>query len=205
LPELPRARRIRFQTQYNFTPEEAKILTEDKKWANFTENVISELRAWLLSLGEMEGTEEEIWEKNKKNLTHLVAGWLINKLSGLMADNKINIRRLKITPENFAEFIAMIYQNKISGPTAMKILEEMMLTGGDPSQIMETKKLSQISDTKELETIINGIIAEHPNEVNSYKKGKLTLLQFFIGQVMKKTQGKANPKIAEKIIKEKMK
>jgi aspartyl-tRNA(Asn)/glutamyl-tRNA(Gln) amidotransferase subunit B len=205
LPELPRAKRIRFIAQYGFTDEETKILVEDKKLANYAENIISELQAWLLSLEGIEGTEEEIWEKNKHKLVRLVAGWLINKLGGLMADNKIDIRRLKITPENFAEFITMIYQNKISGPTALKILEEMMMAGGDPSQIMESKNLGQISDTRELEKIIDGLLTEHPNETAEYKQGKIALLQFFIGQVMKKTQGKANPKIAEEIIKNKLK
>lgn len=204
LPELPRAKRMRFITQYEFTEEEVKILVEEKKLANYAENIISELRAWLVALQEVEGTEDEIWEKHKHKLVRLVAGWLINKLGGLMADNKIDIRRLKITPENFAEFITMIYQNKISGPTALQILEEMMLTGGDPSQIMESKNLGQISDIDEIERIINGLITEHPKEVEEYKQGKTALLQFFIGQAMKKTQGKANPKIAEEIIKKKL-
>ncbi len=204
LPELPRAKKIRFITQYEFTEEETRILVEDKKLASYAENVISELQSWLLSLEEVEGTEKEIWEKHKHKLVRLLAGWLINKLGGLMADNKIDIRRLKITPENFAEFITMIYQNKISGPTALKILEEMMMTGGDPSQIMESKNLGQISDTGELEKIIDALIAEHPEEVAEYKQGKLALLQFFIGQTMKKTQGKANPKVAEEIIKKKL-
>lgn len=204
LPELPRAKRARFVAQYEFTPEEAKILVEDKILASYAEKVISELRAWLIALEEVEGSEEEIWAGHGRQLTRLVAGWLINKLGGLMADNKIDIRRLKITPENFAEFITLIYQNKISGPTALKILEEMMAAGGDPSQIMETKNLGQISDTGELEKIIDGLIAEHPEEVAEYKQGKSALLQFFIGQVMKKTQGKANPKVAEEIIKKKI-
>ncbi|MFA5128813.1 MAG: Asp-tRNA(Asn)/Glu-tRNA(Gln) amidotransferase subunit GatB [Patescibacteria group bacterium] len=204
LPELPRAKKIRFVSQYEFTDEETKILIEDKKLANYAENIISELQAWLLSLEGIEGTEEEIWEKNKHKLVRLVAGWLINKLCGLMADNKIDIRRLKITPENFAEFITMIYQNKISGPTALKILEEMMLTGGDPSQIMESKNLGQISDAGEIEKIIDELLTDHPEETVEYKQGKTALLQFFIGQVMKKTQGKANPKIAEEIIKKKL-
>lgn len=205
LPELPGARRVRFQKQYEFSPEEAKILTEDKKWANYAEHVVSELKAWLISLEEIEGTEEEIWKKHKKQLAHLVAGWLINKLAGLMSKYKIDIRRLKITPENFAEFITLIYQNKISGPTALKILEEMMLTGGDPSQIIDAKNLGQISDRETLQNIIESIINEHPNEVTDYKKGKTNLIQFFIGQTMKKTQGKANPQIVEKILKEKLK
>lgn len=205
LPELPEAKRKRFMEQYGFDISEAKILTDDKKWANYTEHIISELQAWLLSLEEVEGTEQEIWAKHKKKLSKLVAGWLTNKLAGLMADHKIDIRRLKITPENFAEFITLIYQNKISGPTALKVLEEMMLTGIDPSQLIEAKKLSQISNAAELGSIVDEVLKESPNEVASYKKGKTNLLQFFIGQVMKKTTGKANPQLAEKIIKKKLK
>ena len=204
LPELPKAKRTRFVAQYGFTSEETKILTEEKKLADYAENVISELKAWLISLEEVEGTENEIWEKHKHQLVHLLAGWMITKLGGLMADNKIDIRRLKITPENFAEFITMIYQNKISGPTAMKIIEEMMLSGGDPSQIMESKNLGQINDTGQLEKIIDGVIGENPDEAKNYKAGKTNLIQFFIGQTMKKTQGKANPKVAEEIIKKKL-
>jgi aspartyl-tRNA(Asn)/glutamyl-tRNA(Gln) amidotransferase subunit B len=205
LPELPRAKRIRFVTQYGFTPEEAKILVEDKDWANYAEDVISELKAWLISLEEVEGTENEIWEKHKKQLVHLTSGWLITKLGGLMADNKIDIRILKITPENFAEFITMIYENKISGPTAMKILEKMLAAGEDPSHIMDEENLGQISDTGQIEEIIVKIITEHPDEAAEYKKGKTALLQFFIGQTMKQTQGKANPQMAEEIIKKKLK
>ncbi len=205
LPELPEAKRKRFMEQYGFDLSETKILTDDKRWANYTEQIISELKAWLQSLDEVEGTEKEIWEKNKGKLAKLVAGWLINKLSGLMADHKIDIRRLKITPENFAEFITLIYQNKISGPTGLEILKEMMLTGIDPSQLIEAKKLSQISDASELEGLINDIIKEHPKEAEEYKKGKINLLQFFIGQIMKKTSGRANPKLVGEILKEKLK
>lgn len=205
IPELPEAKRKRFMEQYGFDLSETKILTNDKNWANYTEHVISELKAWLISLKEVEGTEQEIWAKNKRKLAKLTAGWLINKLAGLMADRKISIRRLKITPENFAEFITLIYQNKISGPTGLEVLKEMMLAGGDPSQIIEAKNLGQISDTSELERIADEIIKEHPKEAEEYKKGKTNLLQFFIGQVMKKTFGKANPKLAEGILKNKLK
>lgn len=205
LPELPDAKRKRFMEQYEFDLSEAEILTNDKKWANYTEHVISELKAWLLSLEEVEGTEQEIWAKNKRKLAKLVAGWLINKLAGLMSDHKIDIRRLKITPENFAEFITLIYQNKISGPTGLEVLEEMMLAGGDPSQIIETKNLGQISDISKLEKIADEIIKKHPKEAEEYKKGKTSLLQFFIGQIMKKTFGKANPKLTGEILKNKLK
>jgi len=203
--ELPQAKRKRFEEQYGFTPEEAKILTDDNKLANYTENIISELESWLLALGETEGTKEEIIEENKKKLNKLLVGWLVNKLGGLMVQHKRDIGSIKITPENFAEFITMIYQNKISGPVALKILEEMMLTGKDPSQIMDEGNMGQISNSDELETIIDEIINANPSEVEGYRNGKETLLQFFIGQAMKKTQGKANPQVVEELVKNKLK
>jgi aspartyl-tRNA(Asn)/glutamyl-tRNA(Gln) amidotransferase subunit B len=205
MPELPQAKRKRFEEQYGFTPEEAKILTDDNKLANYTENIISELESWLLALSETEGTREEIIEENKKKLNKLLVGWLVSKLGGLMAQHKKDIGTIKITPENFAEFITMIYQNKISGPAALKIMEEMMLTGKDPSQIVDDGGLGQISDSGELETIIDEIISANPNEAEDYKKGKETLLQFFIGQTMKKTQGKANPQAVEELVRKKLK
>ena len=205
MPELPQAKRKRFEEQYGFTSEEAKILTDDNKLANYTENIISELESWLLALGETEGTKEEIIEENKKKLNKLLVGWLVNKLGGLMTQHKRDIGTIKITPENFAEFITMIYQNKISGPVALKILEEMMLTGKDPSQIMDDGNMGQISNSDELETIIDEIINANPSEVEGYRNGKETLLQFFIGQAMKKTQGKANPQMVENLIKNKLK
>ena len=122
-----------------------------------------------------------------------------------MTQHKRDIGTIKITPENFAEFITMIYQNKISGPVALKILEEMMLTGKDPSQIMDDGNMAQISNSDELETIIDEIINANPSEAEGYKNGKETLLQFFIDQAMKKTQGKANPQMVENLIKNKLK
>lgn len=205
MPELPQAKRKRFEEQYGFTAEEAKILTDDNKLANYTENIISELESWLLALGETEGTREEIIEENKKKLNKLLVGWLVNKLSGLMTQHKKDIGTIKITPENFAEFITLIYQNKISGPAGLKILEEMMLSGKDPSQIMDDGNMGQISDAGELESIVDEIINANPNETEGYRNGKETLLQFFIGQAMKKTQGKANPQMIEELVRKKLK
>lgn len=205
VPELPQAKRKRFEEQYGFEPSEAKILTDDKNWANYTERVISELAAWLTTLPEVEGTEEEIWEKNKKKLAKITANWLINKLAGLMAEHKIDIRRLKISPENFAEFITLIYQNKISSAGARIILEEMLFSGADPSHIMENKGLGQLSDEAQLSEVVDSILKNNPREVKEYKEGKIGLIQFFIGLAMKETEGKANPKIVKKILEEKLK
>ncbi|MEA3272371.1 MAG: Asp-tRNA(Asn)/Glu-tRNA(Gln) amidotransferase subunit GatB, partial [Patescibacteria group bacterium] len=115
LPELPQTKRVRFLDEYKLTYSDAQTIIDNEALANYFEQVVSELQEWLPSLEEVDGTKEEIWEKNKKKLIKLVSGWLLSKLGGLMAENKISIRTLKITPENFAEFVALIYTNKLSG------------------------------------------------------------------------------------------
>lgn len=205
LPELPQAKRARFIEEYNFNFSDAKTITENEYLADYTEKVFSELKEWLPSLEEVEGTKEEIWDDNKKKITKLVSGWLISKLGGLMAENKISIRTLKIDSENFAEFIALIFSNKLSGPARMKVLEEMIKTGADPTHIMEEKQLGQMGDEDELEEIVNRVIEHHPAQVKEYKSGKIQIIQFLMGVVMKETEGRANPKIIIELLKKSLK
>jgi aspartyl-tRNA(Asn)/glutamyl-tRNA(Gln) amidotransferase subunit B len=205
LPELPQKKRMRFIEMYEMNPADAKIITEEKELANYTEEVISELKDWLGSLEEMEGTKEEIWHKNKKKLVKLVSGWLINKLMALLYENNIVIKDCIITPENFAELITMIYQAKVNGTTAQTILAEMFRTGIDPSHALEEKDLAQISDDKEIENIINRIIASNPEPVLDYKNGKIQAIKFLVGQIMRETKGKVNPQTAEELLKNKLK
>jgi len=205
LPELPADRRRRFTQEYGFSPADARVICDDKYLADYTEAVISELTSWLHALPETEGSEEEIWDKNKAKLARLVSGWLLSKLGGLLTERKIDIRTLKITPENFAEFLTLIYQNKINGAMGLKLLATMAETGGDPSQIMEERGLAQMSDTGELETIINAVVAENPKVVADFKAGKLNALQFLLGQIMKKTKGSANPEKAQELLRKQLK
>jgi len=202
--ELPREKRKRFMKEYDLNYTDANILIEDRNISYFYEKTISELKNWLETLEGQEGTEEEIWEKSKKKTVKLVYSWLTSELFKLMnLDNK-KITEIKITPENFAEFITIIYQNKVNSSAAQIILKEMYKTGGDPSQIIEEKDLKQVEDTGELNSVIDQIIKEHPEEVKQYKNGKLPLMKYFIGLVMKETKGKANPQKAEEILKEKL-
>lgn len=201
LPELPYQRRMRFIAEYGFSYADAKILSSDKYLSFFVEKTISELKAWLISLEIESGTEEEIWEKNKKTLSKITGNWIINKLGALVKSYNVLWKNLKITPENFAEFIALIFEQKISSRIAQDILEVMFKTGADPSHIIESKGLEKIEKEEDLLPIIEKIIEENPKAVQDYKKGKHTALKFFIGQIMRQTKGKADPKIAEKMIK----
>ncbi len=200
LPELPRARRARFMDEYGLTYSDARILTDDPEWSYFTENVFSELRAWLATTGEIEGTDAEINEATKAKLAKLVGGWLTSKLMGLMSEQSIDIRILKITPENFAHFLTLIYENKINSTAAREILGIMLEAGEDPQQIVEERGLGQMGDENELEEIIENVIKNNPAEIEKLKAGEVKVLKFLIGVIMKETKGRANPKIAETIL-----
>ena len=105
-----------------------------------------------------------------------------------------------MTAENFAELCCLLYQNKINSSAGQKILEKMYLEGGDPTDIMSELGLEQIDDSAELEEAIKKVIIKNPAQLSDYKKGKVTLIQFFIGQVMAETRGKANPEIVKDLL-----
>ncbi len=146
-------------------------------------------------------------EEHKKKLARLTSTWLITKLFGLIEKHKIphlspfiKGEGRGISPENFAEFITLIYQNQISGQAAMTVLEEMLLAGSDPSHIMEEKRLGKMDDEEKLAEIIQNIIKNNPKQVQDYKSGKVEVLQYFIGLTMKETEGRADVKVMRKIL-----
>ena len=194
LPELPTEKRTRFVTEYGFKHEDARHLCEDPALANYTEQVYSELLAWLESLSEEEGQD---FEKQRTQLARLIAGWLLSKLGGLMAERAIDIRILKITPENFAEFITLIATKKLNTATAMKVLTEMLETGTDPSHVMEDRQLGQMDDESAIAEVINRVLEQHPQEVLRYQQGETQLIKFFLGLIMKETEGNADPALAK--------
>jgi aspartyl-tRNA(Asn)/glutamyl-tRNA(Gln) amidotransferase subunit B len=206
LIELPQARRQRFKTEYELTLENAKTLTDDKNLADFFEQAMSELRAWLISLGEIEGTNEEIWQKGKSKLAKLASNWLINKLMAIVyKDGKDIVETVNITPENFAEFVTIVYQNKINSAIAQKLLEKMYESGDDPSDIMDQEVFGQNANPLELEKIIDQIVNNNPKQAEQYRAGKETLIQFFIGMVMKETKGQADPEQTKELLIHKLK
>jgi aspartyl-tRNA(Asn)/glutamyl-tRNA(Gln) amidotransferase subunit B len=157
LPELPQAAYERLIGQYQFAPEDARALTTDKYLVSYAEQVISEFIGWLSSLPDVAGTSEEILSQNVKKVSRLVSNWLINRLAKHLNDDGISIGKCPITAENFAEFLTLIYQNKINNLTAQKILDTMYKTGENPLAILENEGLGQIDDNDQLETIIDTI------------------------------------------------
>ncbi len=199
LPELPQQKRKRFIDEYKIDAKLAEIFVRDPELADYFEQVVSELLSWE----KVHGHEKEE-EKMRQELFTLTANYLTTDLRKLMSDQAISIKQCKITPEDFAEFIDLIHDGKLSSRGAKDLLPEMLRTGGDPHTLMEARGLAQVSGEGELEEIIDKVIAANPAPVASYKAGKENSLQFLVGQVMKESKGRANPQVAGEMLKKKI-
>jgi len=199
--ELPIEKRNRFIKEYSFSYVDAKILTKNKKWADFTEQIMSELYDWLESI-----QDKENLNVHKEKIARLVGPWITGKLIGLMAEDKIKLKDLRFSAENFAELVSLIYTEKINSTNALKVLKEMVNNKKDldPSHVMEEKGYGQIKDQNKIGDMIDEVIKSYPNQAEEYKNGKETILKFLIGMVMKASEGSADPNIVEKILKEKL-
>ena len=138
-------------------------------------------------------------------MARLVSGWLLSKLGGLMMERSIDIRICKITPENFAEFITLIATTKLNGTAGLKVLNAMLDAGASPTHLMEDLKLGTMEDAGALADIIDRALASNPEEVLRYKAGEEKLLPFFVGLIMKETQGTADPGVTRNMLLVKLK
>ena len=193
LPELPAARRARFGEEYGLRPEDARQICDDPALADFVEHVFSELAEWM----ETSGAEDA---KDKRKLANLVSGWLLSKLGGLMADRGIDVRTMKVSAENFAEFVTLIASRKLNSASGLTVLGEMLDSGADPSHVMEDKRLGAIEDEGAIAEVVDRVIANNADIVERYRGGKKELLQVLIGQVMKETEGAVDAKVARNML-----
>lgn len=177
LPILPDELKEKFIKEYGLPEYDASVLTSVKSYATFFEETVS------------------IANNPKK-----VSNWIMSELLRVVNDKGCDIFDAGLSPENLAEIINLIDNGKISGKIAKDIFEEVIETGNKPSAIIKEKGLIQISDDKELELIIKQIIENSPKETERFKNGEQKLMGFFVGQVMKETKGKANPKLVNEII-----
>ena len=181
VPELPDARKARFQSEYKLSPEQSDSLTADRKVADYFE---SGVRA-----GAGAGA-----------LTNWIQGDVMRTLNDL----KIDITELKAGPEHLAKLIGLIEDGTISNSIGKTVFAEMAETGDPPDIIVEKKGLVQISDQTEIEALVEKIIESHPDEAGRFRDGDRKLMGFFMGQVMKETRGQANPKLATQLIQQKL-
>jgi aspartyl-tRNA(Asn)/glutamyl-tRNA(Gln) amidotransferase subunit B len=190
IPELPEKKRQRFMEEFGLDEKTTEIFVDNKDLSEYYEKVASEFDAWLKA----EGGE------GKKKISKLVANYLISDIKGLLSEKEFIETDFKITPENFAEFIKMIYKNEISSKVAKMVLADMFNTGGDPSTIVDENNWRQMSDDGELENIVKEIISKNPKAIEDFKAGKQNALQFLAGQVMAATRGTANPEKAREVL-----
>ncbi len=180
IPELPDEKKKRFIEKFKLSPYEATILVSDNETSNYFENVI------------------------KKSDVKLATNWIIGELFAALNEKNLEITESPISAGNLSKLINLIKDGTISGKIAKTVFENMMEGDKDPKKIVEEKGLKQESDPKALEALIDKVIDDNREKATEYKKGKVKLFGFFVGQVMKVSAGKANPQLVNEILKKKL-
>jgi len=183
IPTLPKEKMRYFQEKYGLSEYDAKLLTISKKDADYAESCL-----------------QLYPDKNKKPLVN----WLIGPLLAEANMRKCRIIDLKVNPKELNTLVNLVETGKISALTAKAVLTEMIDTRIPVLKIIESKNLIQISDISSLDKIAEEVIQENPKSVQDYQQGKVNALMFLVGQVMKKTQGRANPKVVQEILKRRL-
>lgn len=181
LPELPDAKKSRFVSSYDLSEESADVLISSRELADYFEACVAAF-------------------PNPK----IVSNWITANLLGLLNTRELSIGASPISSRQLAELLNLIDKGVISGKLAKTVFDDMATSGEDPETIVKEKGLVQVTDESAIEAIVTKILTAHPEEMSRYKEGKTKLLGFFVGQVMKETHGKANPKIVNEILKEKL-
>ncbi len=181
MPELPDARRKRFIEQYELTFNDASLLTRDRALADFYERAAT--------------------ASNARGAANWLKGDLLRELDA----SNVSPEDSPVSPEELGALVRAIEEGRISGKQGKDVLVEMYKTGKGAGQVIEEGGLAQLSDTGEIEKIVADVLAANPQQLEQYRAGKETLFGFFVGQVLKASKGKANPKIVNELLKEKLK
>ena len=182
LPELPAAKRHRYAEQLGLSIYDARVLTDERAMAEYFEAAVAA------------GADAKA-----------VSNWVTGDIAAHVNANRLSIAELPLQPEQLAELVQLIDGGVISGKIAKDLLPELLAQGGSPKAIVEAQGLGMISDPAAITAIVDQLLAAHPAEVEAFRGGKTKLQGFFVGQLMKQTGGKADPKLANQILIEKLK
>jgi aspartyl-tRNA(Asn)/glutamyl-tRNA(Gln) amidotransferase subunit B len=182
LPELPLARRDRFTHEYQIPLYDAEILTEERSLADYYEAAV----------GSYEGDPKA------------VSNWLMNDVLRIIRESGKRAGELTLLPAALAEIIQLVDSGTINTTTGKELLEKVEASGESPEQIVESEGLAQVSDTGELEQMIEEVLEANPDQVATYKGGKTTVIGWFVGQVMRQSGGKANPQMVKELLERKL-
>ncbi|RQD65351.1 MAG: Asp-tRNA(Asn)/Glu-tRNA(Gln) amidotransferase subunit GatB [Desulfonatronovibrio sp. MSAO_Bac4] len=177
LPELPYAKQERFLREYGLPEADCLVLTSEKDLADFFENSV------------------KAYNQPKK-----ISNWVMGELLSKLNDTGQTIAEAKLSPEQLAAIVNLVDEGKISGKIAKTVFAEVFEKGTDPEKVVEEKGLVQISDSSELESIVDEVVSAHPDEAQRFRDGQKKLMGFFVGQIMKKTKGQANPGIVNQLL-----
>ena len=180
LPELPDARKARFVEAYGLTAYDAGVLVAERETAEFFETVAT-------------GRDPKV-----------AANWVTGEMFAVLNRLSLDISESPVSAENLAKLIDLIADDTISGRIAKDVFEAMVETGADPAAIVEEQGLTQITDTGELEGIVERLVADNADQVEQFRAGNEKVIGWFVGQVMKETQGKANPKAVNELLRAKL-
>jgi aspartyl-tRNA(Asn)/glutamyl-tRNA(Gln) amidotransferase subunit B len=178
LPELPAEKKRRFVAEYGLPSYDAEVLTSDRDLAEYFENCL------------------QGFDQPKP-----VSNWIMGSLLGLLKAEGKSIDQSPVSAPDLAQLLKLLGDGTISGKIAKTVFDEMAKSGKTPQQIVQEKGLVQITDTDAIDDVVAKVISNNPKEVAAYKNGKTKLLGFFVGQVMKETRGKANPKMVNEMLK----
>ena len=181
LPEMPDEKRERFLKEYSLSEKEVDILIGDKGLATYFEDVV-----------------------DKGATPKIAANWILGDILRILKEKKLESKDIAVLPEKLAELIKVIEDGKISTTAGKEVLEELFISDNAVMDIIEKKGLMQISSSDELEKMVLDVIANNPKSVEDFKAGKTQAASFLMGQVMKMSKGKANPKVAKEMIDKKL-
>jgi len=190
LPELPDAKRRRYESDLGLSPYNAAVLTSDVETARWFELLVTQTAIAA--------------KKQPSEIAKQAANWLISELFGALNKLGKGLEESAITPETGAELLALVSAGTISGSIAKQVLEIMLDTGDSAGVIVEREGLKQESDTGAIEAAVDKVLADNADKVEQYRGGKVALFGFFVGQTMKAMQGKGNPQVVNEILKTKL-
>jgi aspartyl-tRNA(Asn)/glutamyl-tRNA(Gln) amidotransferase subunit B len=182
LPELPDERRLRFISDLGLPEYDAGVLTSSKELADYFEAAL------------------KVYPQAKK-----LSNWMMTELMReLKGEDSIDVEGCPITPQNLGVLLGMIDKGTISGKIAKTVFMDMLASGKDAETLVKEKNLLQVSDEGELRAIVREIIAANPEQAADFRAGRTKLMGYFVGQLMQKTKGRANPKIANQLFSEEL-
>lgn len=194
LPELPDQKTERFQKEYMLTSADVVVLTESMELADWFEKAVSDYHR------AEKPKNDQIDQSAKK-----VANWVIGELKAYLNKTNQQIQNLKIEPAYLAELLVLVDKGEVSNQAAKVVFEKMLETGQTPASLIKKLGVKQISDQGELEKLIDETIVENPSALADFKAGKENSLQFLLGQVMRKSKGRANPTAIRELLTDKLK